>query len=106
MKNQIIKLWIDDIRLPPSEDGEWIWVRTVNACKSIIDNLIFNTELILSVDHDSSVYYTEGGNYINILNYLEYLGWTNISIYIHSMNAVGISNMRAIIKANGWKELY
>ena len=102
----MIKLWIDDIRLPPSEDGEWIWVRTVNACKNIIDNLIFNTELILSVDHDSSVYYTDGGDYINILNYLEYLGWTNISIHIHSQNAVGIANMRSIIKHNGWKELY
>lgn len=101
----MIKLWIDDIRLPPPEDGEWIWIRTVNACKSIIDNLIFDTELILSADHDSSIYYAEGGDYINILNYLEYLGWTNISIHIHSMNAVGKMNMRAIIERNGWKEI-
>lgn len=102
----MIKIWIDDIRLPPPQDGEWIWIRTVNACKSIINNLIFNTELILHIDHDSSVYYTEGGDYINILNYLEYLGWTNVSVCIHSQNVVGVANMRAIIKANGWKELY
>lgn len=98
----MIKLWIDDIRLPPKE-GEWIWVRTVNACKNIIDNLIFDTELILSIDHDSSIYYADGGDYINILNYLEYLGWTNVSIHIHSMNAVGIANMRAIIEHNKWR---
>ena len=94
----MIKLQIDDIRLPPKE-GEWIWIRTVNTCKNIIDNLIFNTELILSVDHDSSIYY----DYINILNYIEYLGWTNISIHIHSQNAVGIANMRAIIEHNKWR---
>ena len=24
MKNQMIKLWINDIRLPPSEDSKWM----------------------------------------------------------------------------------
>ena len=100
----MIKLWIDDIRLPPHE-GEWIWVRTVNSCKNLIDSLTFNTELVLSIDHDSSVYHAEGGDYINILNYLEYLQWINVKVYIHSMNVVGCVNMRAIIERNGWEEI-
>ena len=104
----MIKLWIDDIRLPPHE-GEWIWVRTVNSCKNLIDSLTFNTELVLSIDHDSSVYHAEGGDYINILNWLEYRQHNqNGKIYpirIHSFNPVGCVNMRAIIERNGWEEI-
>ena len=30
----------------------------------------------------------------------------DIPIHIHSMNVVGVQNMRAIIQRNGWKEVF
>ena len=59
---------------------------------------------ILDIDHDSGDYYQYGGDYIEILNWLEETG-RNYPIRIHSMNVVGAANMRAIIRRNGWKEV-
>ena len=47
-----------------------------------------------------------GGDYIQILNWLEMIHFTRpIKIHIHSMNPVGIQNMKAIIKRNHWEEI-
>ena len=45
-----------------------------------------------------------GGDYIRLLDWLEETG-RNYPIRIHSMNPVGVANMRAIIERNGWKEI-
>ena len=34
----MIKIWIDDIRTPPSED--WAWIKSVNAAKMYIEDVI------------------------------------------------------------------
>lgn len=52
-------------------------------------------------------YYEDGGDYIELLKWLEEerlpdLGYT---FHIHSMNPVGVANMRTIIEHNGWKEI-
>lgn len=49
-------------------------------------------------------YVSDGGDYINILNWLEETG-RNYPIHIHSMNPVGVKNMRRIIERNGWREV-
>lgn len=92
----------------------YIWSRTVNRAKEII---ISNEELLevnlgkhtysielIDIDHDAGEYATDGGDYIRLLDWLEETG-RNYPIRIHSMNPVGVANMRAIIQRNGWTEV-
>ena len=114
-----IKLWIDDVR--PAPDG-YKWIKSVNKAKDFIegieeisgDNHFFydpstgekckvNIELI-NLDHDAGDYTNDGGDYIKLLDWLEETD-RNYPIRIHSMNPVGVANMRHIIERNGWKEI-
>lgn len=104
----MIKLWIDDIRTPPSE--EWTWVKSVNdAITEIIYdelNIEYEGEIyLISLDHDAGDFACDGGDYIRLLDWLEATG-RNYPIHIHSANPVGVANMRAIIERNGWKEVF
>lgn len=101
----MIKIWIDDIRTPPSE--EWVWIKSVEAAKRYI--IMMSTDgiadIFLSVDHDAGDYVQFGGDYIKLLDWLEETG-RNYPIRIHSQNPVGVQNMKIIIRRNGWKEIY
>ena len=101
-----MKLWIDDVR--PAPDG-YIWARSVNdAKKNIIAVEVYHKKdpvELLDLDHDAGDYAFDGGDYIKLLDWLEETG-RNYPIRIHSMNPVGVANMRAIIQKNGWKEIY
>lgn len=103
---EFYKIWVDDIRYPPNTD--WIWVKSVNQAKTLIE-ILENTssEMLISLDHDAGAYAAEGGDYINILNYLEARAneghKINYAFRIHSFNTVGYMNMKAIIEHNGWK---
>lgn len=119
MNKYDIKLWIDDIR--PAPEG-YTWCHSVNEaiktiCKfeddrdSLLDEWdippteIWNMTIeVINIDHDAGDYASDGGDYINLLNWLEKTN-RNYPIHIHSMNVVGIQNMRAIIQHNGWKEI-
>ena len=106
-----MKLWIDDVRPAPAG---FIWARTVNRAKEIIIN---NEELLkvnlgkstyrielIDIDHDAGEFATDGGDYIKLLDWLEETG-RNYPIRIHSMNPVGVENMRRIIQKNDWTEV-
>ena len=109
-----MKLWIDDIR--PAPDG-YLWCKSVNDAKWAI-GLVETTEVffptdaetrktyieLIDTDHDAGDYAQFGGDYIKLLDWLEEKEY-NYPIHIHSMNPVGVQNMRAIIKENGWKEV-
>ena len=99
-----MKLWIDDTRLPPAG---YVWCKSVNEAKYFIllaeHHFKLNIELI-DIDHDAGEYIQYGGDYIKLLDWLEETG-RNYPIHIHSMNPVGIENMRRIIQKNGWKEV-
>lgn len=105
-----MKLWVDDVR--PAPDG-YRWCKSVDDTKNTIirysnhidwdNNLVDEIELI-DIDHDAGDYAICGGDYIEILNWLEETG-CNYPIRIHSANAVGVENMRRIIRRNGWKEV-
>lgn len=104
-----MKLWIDDIRPAPNN---YFLVRTVNQAIGIIRQIENydkehnheNSLELIDIDHDAGDYAFDGGDYIKLLDWLEETG-RNYPIHIHSMNPVGIANMRAIIQRNGWKEV-
>ena len=101
-----MKIWVDDIRLPPKGSGEHILCRSVNGAKTAIkicEKLSIEIELI-DIDHDAGDYSYKGGDYIKLLDWLEETG-RNYPIHIHSMNPVGVANMRAIIQRNNWREV-
>ena len=94
-----MKIWIDDVR--PASDG-YIWIKSVNEAKKVItyyENLL-NIDVI-DIDHDAGQYSKDGGDYIFLLDWLEETG-RNYPIHIHSMNPVGVENMKRIIQRNGW----
>ena len=97
-----MKLWIDDVRQPPAG---YVWFRSVNVAKEYIGDIerVYGVEII-DIDHDAGDYACDGGDYIRLLDWLEETG-RNYPIRIHSMNPVGVANMRAIIERNGWTEV-
>ena len=109
-----MKLWIDDVR--PAPDG-YVWIKSVRLAKWCVEKVDnwhkraaemgieprWNIELI-DIDHDAGDYANDGGDYIKFLDYLEETG-RNYPIRIHSMNPVGVENMRRIIQRNGWTEV-
>lgn len=106
-----MKLWIDDVRNPPGTLSEgWIWITEVNAAKRYITIMERGAEKghegieLIDIDHDAGNFASEGGDYIKLLDWLEETG-RNYPIRIHSMNPVGVQNMRAIIQRNGWMEV-
>ena len=99
-----MKLWIDDVR--PAPEG-YEWCSTVNIAIAAIElweDLPEGIELI-DIDHDAGDFACDGGDYIKLLDWLEATG-RNYPIHIHSMNSVGVANMRAIIERNGWEEVF
>ena len=113
-----MKIWVDDVRDIPSDNC--VYARSVNRAKQLIEYYedvlqsaretndtevinIYTIELI-DIDHDAGEYANDGGDYIKLLDWLEET-CRNYPIQIHSMNSVGVQNMRRIIKRNGWTEV-
>ena len=106
----MLYLWIDDIRKCPNDD--WNSFKTVNDTINFIRRKYKegHTNFYLDLDHDASELYTPyGGDYINILKNLEtYINtgkmrYLKITCHFHSLNPVGIMNMKAICEKNGWE---
>lgn len=95
-----MKLWIDDVH--PAPVG-YVWAKSVMAAKEHIKvSEYFHTPIeLIDIDHDAGDYACYGGDYIKLLDWLEETG-RNYPIRIHSMNPVGVENMRAIIRRNNW----
>ena len=105
----MMKIWIDDIRQPPDESG-WFWCKSTNVAKVCIQAYENHEELssiIIDLDHDAGDLAYDGGDYIKLLDWLEARGRVDgsYSFHIHSMNPVGVMNMRAIIEKNNWREI-
>lgn len=122
-----IKLWIDDVR--PAPEG-YVWCKSVhNAIITIEEaeclkdyhihkisphrlngNLKHIREIehytieLIDCDHDLGDHAADGGDGVKLLDWLEETG-RSYPIRIHSMNPVGVQNMRRIIERNGWKEI-
>ena len=113
-----MKLWVDDVR--PAPEG-YTWCRSVNEAKMFIEGIedIFGPFIVfwpttgerrkvqielIDIDHDAGDFTHDGGDFIKLLDWLEETG-RNYPIRIHSMNPVGVENMRRIIQRNGWTEV-
>lgn len=110
-----MKLWLDDAR--PAPEG-YVWLKSVNDAKTFILDKerefaylfrrgVYKADYLISlidIDHDAGDFSNDGGDYIKLLDWLEETG-RDYPIRIHSMNPVGVANMRRIIERNGWKEI-
>lgn len=112
-----MKIWIDDVRPAPEY---YVICHSVNeAIKQIkiaerekafakdqgLPNRVkYWTIEVIDIDHDAGEYVDDGGDYIKLLDWLEETE-RNYPIRIHSMNTVGIENMRRIIQRNSWTEI-
>ena len=104
-----LKLWIDDVRKPPeSFISSYLWVTSVNDAIALIETIearSSNEIELIDIDHDAGEFAFDGGDYIKFLDWCEETG-RSYPIRIHSMNPVGVENMRRIIQRNGWTEVH
>ena len=89
----------------------YCWIKRVDTAIEVIEqmdykfNKLFYGDIeVIDMDHDAGVYAQYGGDYIKLLDWLEETG-RSYPIRIHSMNPIGVANMRAIIEKNNWKEI-
>jgi len=102
----MVKLWVDDMRQPPNDT----WYRAFST-ESALSFLLkfgedFDDSILISLDHDAGEWAVYGGDYINILNKLEELNppcLPHCIFHFHSMNPVGVENMRRIVFHNDWR---
>jgi len=91
------KIWVDDLRPAPAG---YLAFKTVDDTITFLKEFHDSVEL-LDLDHDAGDYYSRGGDYIKILDWLEAED-ISIPISIHSGNPVGIRKMKQIISHCGW----
>ena len=95
------RLWIDDVREAP--EG-WLHAHSTFEAIDILKN---NDVKYISLDHDAGDFEPDGGDFINVLDWIEQAGGGEKYIFtIHSMNPVGRSNMIRVIEHNHWKLLH
>ena len=129
-----MKLWIDDVRPAPEgytwdrsvNEAKWrisyseamYWALCMDEKYKSDEQLELGGETrelikekkklyqieVIDIDLDAGDYANDGGDYIKLLDWLEETG-RNYPIHIHSMNPVGVENMRRIIERNGWTEV-
>lgn len=94
----------------PAPEG-YCWIKRVDTAIEIIEkmdykfNKLFYGDIeVIDIDYDAGVYAQYGGDYIKLLDWLEETE-RSYPIRIHSMNPVGVANMRTIIEKNGWREI-
>lgn len=110
----MIKIWVDDEREMP-DDYDYQSFTVDSAISLIKKGYHFNDILEVSLDHDAGDYVWGGGDYIQILNILEFkshedASWKDyiknkVTFHLHTANPVGRENMRRIIQKNGWREV-
>lgn len=99
----IRKYWIDDER--PAPDGSYVHLHSVFE---MTDELAWLKDSapkwlkvgVIDLDHDAGEYAHLGGDYIEILNYMEEND-LKFPVAFHTMNPVGRANMERIAKKMG-----
>lgn len=105
-----MKLWVDDIVKAP--EG-WAWYRSVGGAKTFIETYEEKDDgrdplTIINVDTDAGCWKSEGGDYIELLKWLEATG-RNYRVKIHMKDypdSYGmVEEMREIIQRNRWDDM-
>lgn len=97
------KIWVDDIR--PAPEG-YVHIKSVDSFIEFVEQTGVDSIEVVDLDHDAGEYQKDGGDYIKILDWLEFSGAEGLKVRIHSANPVGRANMQRIIKKNGWTEVF
>lgn len=112
-----IRMFVDDIRNPVYPNLYDYIIRTVDAALPLIEALSENPEIDrvnISLDHDAGDCAAYGGDYINILLWMERakhlapdrFNFDKFHFYFHTANPVGMRNMENICVANGFNFHY
>lgn len=89
-----MKLWLDDLRPIPREEG-WVLAHSVNEAISIMGDTKIS---FASLDHDLGDWAPDGGDGVKLVLWMiENERWPSEGIEVHSMNPVGAQNMIALI---------
>ena len=97
--SDFMKLWIDDVREAPTG---YTWCKSVNETINLLKNC-FDIEVV-DLDHDAGDYSSDGGDFIKVLDYMVENN-LNYPVHIHSMNPVGVENMRRLLRRFNIKEI-
>lgn len=108
MKN--FKVWVDDIRPRPClySHGAVSVNEAVAFLIHLGEHASGQTSILLDLDHDAGDFVGNGGDFVEILNWIEKTGYAekhpslHLAFRIHTMNPVGRENMTRIIRKNGW----
>lgn len=104
-----MKIWIDDTR--PAPDG-FVWCKKTDEVVLILSrhtqNKTYRDISLISLDHDAGDYARFGGDYVKVLDWLEFRERmanikVNFPIHLHTRNPIGHENMRRIIDHNSWE---
>ena len=112
-----VKIWVDDVRALPV--GYDVCLKSVNSvlgylCNNVVGLAMAGNEpltVLLDLDHDAGDFVSDGGDYIKILDWLEFSDFVSknpqitFEISVHSANPVGRANMVRIVRKNGWRLL-
>ncbi len=94
-----VKMWVDDVRLPP--EGFDVWCLTAEHATKFLDKHWSRVE-VLSLDHDlGDESYGTGYDVIKWMEEKVYVhSWEpTMDIHVHSDNGPGIKNIRAGIES-------
>lgn len=101
-----VKLWVDDLReAPPGFRRFRTVVEFIDWCHA---RQTVSDVALLDLDFDAGEYVEEGGNYSNVLKYLERCRVPGVVVHVHSSNITGAAEIRKVIsrnKENGWREV-
>lgn len=123
--NNMKQIYLDDIRTPKPETGDWVVVRNYDEFVAKVTEIGLDNIKLISLDHDlgdsamkewhTNVYHNYTLNYDNItektgMDCTKWLveQWLNgapvCSVMVHSANAIGSANMMGYI--NNYKHIH
>lgn len=102
MKKEIY-IYIDDMRQPFIHNAIWVksYDEAIAAMRNVVEVMNMPITLTIDFDHDLGEEKT-GYDFAKWLIEQNYIG----KFRIHSMNPVGASNIRQLLKHYGWTEIF
>lgn len=94
-----IKLWLDDVRLPPDES--WTWAKTIDQAKPLLETgRVTEASLDNDLGEDAEGHSLPEGRKL-VLWMAEFDKWPSERLRVHSSNTVAVDYMNGMIKRYG-----